>query len=90
MVQEPLHSRLSVEGSNVPISAALHPDSPTGGLRKASGVSTSELCVDCHVISLTLASSIKPMLVALPYSSCTTLTPLHLLAAAAICGSTLR
>lgn len=34
VVQEPLHSRLSLEGSGVPISAALRPDSPTGSLRK--------------------------------------------------------
>lgn len=56
VVQEPLHSRLSMEGGNIPIAAALHPDSPAGNLRKASAALMSEPDVDsckmleaCHV-----------------------------------------
>ena len=46
VVQEPLHSRLSMEGGNIPIAAALHPNSPSGNLRKACAALMSEPCVD--------------------------------------------
>lgn len=57
MVQEPLHSRLSMEGGNIPIAAALHPDSRSGNLRKASKALLSELCVESCTALLKLATS---------------------------------
>jgi hypothetical protein len=46
VVQEPLHSRLSMEGGNIPIAAALHPDSPAGNLRKACAAVMLKLDVE--------------------------------------------
>jgi hypothetical protein len=61
VVQEPLHSRLSMEGGNIPIAAALHPDSPSGNLRKASAALMLESRVDsCRALLKLAASSNMP------------------------------
>ena len=70
VVQEPLHSRLSMEGGNIPIAAALHPDSPAGNLRKASDALMSDLSIDECEALLKLATSSSTMLLVLAAEQC--------------------